>query len=626
MSGIAGVFRRDGTPIDAGTLARAHAAGRDRGVDGGRLWRDGCAGLSHQLLRCTPESSSDQPFADEASGLAITFDGRLDNREDLIASLDAPALAAAGDAWLVLRAYERWQQRAASRLLGDFSFAIWDRPARRLYCARDVIGIRPFCYSRVGDEFLFASELCQLLAAGVPADVDEGAVAEFLSNQITSCDATLYRHIRRLPAAHWMIVDERDVTVERYWSLETVCKLRYDDDREYAEQFSTLLREAVRARLRTDRTPVAAYVSGGIDSSSVVAVTQTLAADERVPVHAFSMLFPTDPAADERPYIESVVDFWKLQWHCGIVPPPSGDEYRDDAMGYRDIPDLPAEHMVGDLRATIRDRGIRVVLTGAGGDNGFAGSLHHYSDLVRQFRFAELWRQILDDARQPDIGWKPSRIFTDGVLPLLPRWFKDAVRPTARRFGWPGGPPSWIPAAFAARVDLEARVHATRCPIADACDASVCDAFQGGWTALMLEMSERRAARVGLDERHPFFDRRIAEFAFAIPERQRWDGVQTKRVVRHAMRKLLPPPVYDRATKADCSRYVVAALDAIGGAAALDRLEIAEAGWVDQRRVSEMYREMARRLDEPGDAFTEHMFPLWMVASIELWHRARTRT
>jgi asparagine synthase (glutamine-hydrolysing) len=209
--------------------------------------------------------------------------------------------------------------------------------------------------------------------------------------------------------------------------------------------------------------------------------------------------------------------------------------------------------MIDDVRAAIRARGLRVVLTGAGGDNGFAGSLHHYSDLLRELRLIELWQQLRTDSQLPDVGWQPSRLFTMGVLPLVPRWVKDAVRPTARRLGWPGGPPDWIPERLAKRVDLEAkrRIRAAAPTEADAC---VVEAFQSGWTVLMLEMSERAAARAGVEERHPFFDRRIAEFALAIPEAQRWKGAQTKRVIRNAMRELLPASVYDRATKADFSR------------------------------------------------------------------------
>ena len=142
MSGIGGLFHRDGRAIDPAELNRIHDAARDRGVDGGRVWIDGCAGFSHQHLRTTPESAGQQPLADPASGLSITFDGRLDNRDELIGALDAPDLRDADDAEIVLRAFAEWREACAARLLGDFSFAVFDTRLRRLYCARDVMGIR----------------------------------------------------------------------------------------------------------------------------------------------------------------------------------------------------------------------------------------------------------------------------------------------------------------------------------------------------------------------------------------------------------------------------------------------------------------------------------------------------
>jgi len=188
-----------------------------------------------------------------------------------------------------------------------------------------------------------------------------------------------------------------------------------------------------------------------------------------------------------------------------------------------------------------------------------------------------------------------------------------------------GGPPSWIPPAFAKHVDLDAR-RRLRQGAATEADACVVEAFQSGWTVLMVEMSERAAARAGIEERHPFFDRRIAEFALAIPETQRWKGAQTKHVIRTAMRERLPPSVYDRATKADFSKYVVAAIDALGGETFFERLEIAHERWVDGPRAVAMSRDMFRRCAAGDDRFTEHMFPLWMIASVELWFRARRTT
>jgi asparagine synthase (glutamine-hydrolysing) len=280
--------------------------------------------------------------------------------------------------------------------------------------------------------------------------------------------------------------------------------------------------------------------------------------------------------------------------------------------------------MMARLRAEIRDLGIRVVLTGEGGDHGFSGSLYHYTDLLRQFRLRDAWTQFRADARVSDIGWSPSRIFTTGVVPLLPRTFKNAVRPLAHRLGWPGGPPRWIPADFASRTGLN-----DGCPVRPALDASfsdthVCETLESGWSTLALEMAERTAARFGLEERHPFFDRRIVEFAIAIPETQRWRDTRTKLVLRNAMRDLLPSSVYGRSDKADFSAHVVAALQTLGGDRFLSQLQIGSHGWIDVTHVRLMYRDMMQRFEHGEASYTEYMFPLWMIASTELWFRTLT--
>jgi len=542
----------------------------------------------------------------------------------LIRDLDATELRGADDPAIVLRAYDRWRDACAGHLLGDFAFTIYDPRARRVYCARDVMGIRPFCYAAVGWTFLFGSELRQVLASGrVNNDPDEAAVAEYLSNAITSRDATLYRYVRRLPPAHWMAVDADRFTVSRYWHLDPTHTLQYRDDREYVEHFRSLFEQAVTCRMRSARPRIAAWLSGGVDSSSVVAMAGGLQAADGVPsVETFSMVFPDDPAADERSYIADVVARVGLPSHTRSGARPDGARFRDQAAAYRDVPDLPVEHLIADVRDAVRGRGINVVLTGAGGDHGFSGSLYHYADLLRGVSVVTLLRQIVADARVSDVGWAPSRLFTMGVLPLLPRRFKDAVRPVARRFGWPGGAPRWIPAAFAARVGLDARLRSEAPETRTAADMWVHAAFESGWSVLMLEMAERSAAAHGLEERHPFFDRRIMEFALAIPEAQRWRGTQTKIVMREALRDRLPVSVYNRRNKADFSPQVIRAIGTLGGAAFFDRLEIAALGWIDQARVSGMYRDMMRRFRAGGDAYTKHMFPLWMVASVELWKRS----
>jgi asparagine synthetase B (glutamine-hydrolysing) len=134
-------------------------------------------------------------------------------------------------------------------------------------------------------------------------------------------------------------------------------------------------------------------------------------------------------------------------------------------------------------------------------------------------------------------------------------------------------------------------------------------------------MAERTAARFGLEERHPFFDRRVLEFAAAVPEGQRWRDTRTKLVVRNAMRNLLPASVLGRTDKADFSAHVVHALRALGGEGFFSQLQISSQGWVDVRQVMLMYRDMMLRFSRADVSYTDHMFPLWMIASTELWFR-----
>jgi asparagine synthase (glutamine-hydrolysing) len=595
VSGIAGLFHRDGRAVDPVELNRIHDAARDRGVDGGRVWIDGCAGFAYQHLRTTPESGGEQPLSDPASGLSMTFDGRLDNRDELIRALDAPELRDSDDAEIALRAFANWREACAARLLGDFAFAVFDRRLRRLYCARDVMGIRPFYYAAVGWAFLFGTELRQVLASGrVSADYDEGTVAECLADELSTLDATFYRYVRRLPPAHWMTIDAHRIAVNRYWRLDPARRLVYRDDREYAEHFRSLFENAVVCRLRCAQPRVAAWLSGGVDSSSVVGMARALAAKRDVPaVETFSMIFPDDPEADERGYIADVVALsnWPAHQRPGEFPDEAA--VFDHAAAYRDVPAVPGEYLAADLRKSARERDIHVVLTGAGGE-GFSGSLHHYADLLRSGRLVDVARRIV----------------------------AYAVRPLARRLGWSGGPPKWIPADFAARVDLDARMRGERRSANVPESDWVCASYENARSVLTLEIGERAAALHGLEERHPYFDRRVVEFALAIPEAQRCRGSQTKVVIREAMRDWLPASVYHRRGKADFSAQVVRALEVLGGAAFLDRLTIASLGWIDAEHVRWMYRDMIGRFRIADAAYTRHISALWAVASVELWYRA----
>ena len=616
MSGITGLFHRDQRPAATDVVARMMAAASHRGADGAGTWSDGAVALGHQLRRTTSIDDAPQPVVDRSLARTITFDGRLDNRDELMSALNGDGRPDDDDAALILAAYDAWGPSCAARLIGDFAFAIWDSRTRSVFCARDVMGVKPFYYCLVPHAFAFASELRQVLASGVvDPEPNEAMVAEYLSASIQSQSETLFRGVMRLPAAHTMTVGETGVAIRRYWQLDPSNDVVCRSDDEYAERFADVFRRAVACRLRGG--PSTFFLSGGLDSSSVVVT----AAQCGVSIDTFSMVFPGHLALDETRYIADVVASCRAAAHVVTLPAAGPQVTRQNIARRRDVADLPCDGIGESLLAAMKARGARVALSGHGGDHAFAGTIYHYADLLRDAEYVGFVRQLWADARTPDNGWSIWDPLLCGLRPLLAPAVRRALRPFARRVGLVPAGPDWIEPSLAARVSLADRL---RPPSLDSEPASfgrrtALENYASGWLFLVNEMTDCRAAEHGLDARHPFLDRRVVEFAVGIPEAQRWRGRETKYVVRRGIGSL-PPSVRSRLDKADFTPCVVDAFAALGGAGALHRLRIADAGWVSQARVDRMCADAVRMPDRGDNALSGALLSLWMIACVETWY------
>ncbi|MGE3177919.1 MAG: asparagine synthase-related protein, partial [Vicinamibacterales bacterium] len=464
--------------------------------------------------------------------------------------------------------------------------------------------------------FVAATELTQVLASGVPRAPCEPFVAELLAFDVRSRHETLYQGILRLPPGHWMTVTGRDVCVRRYWAPNPHAELAPASDADYAAQCAELL-----GRVVADRAPAGgttgAYLSGGLDSSSVVCAAHAIGR----PIETFSMVFPDAPDADETPYIDAVCSHVRVPNHRRAMTAIDADRYGRTAGARADLPELPGDAIGWPLLEAMRDRGLTAALTGAGGDYGFTGSFSHYADLLRQGDIAALVRRLKHDRVTEDAGWSWQVLFSSGFRLLVPTPVRRAVRPVARTLGWGTQVPPWIDAAFARRTGLLDRLSAPLGPDDGALPSrvAVCGLFESGWTARLLEAGDRAAADYGIELRHPFFDRRLVEFAVALPERQRWRGATTKFVLREAMRERLPETVYARTGKADASAFVPRAIEALGGAPALERLRIAGAGWVDGAAIAAAYRRARLQFARGDEDYCAGMFPVWMALAVETW-------
>ncbi len=614
MSGIALIFHRDASPSDPDSLMRMMSASPDRARDGAGQFTSGPVDLGHQMLHTTLESIAEsQPFVDRPSGLCISMDGRVDNRAELVR--DVNQHPEAGDAELVLRCYQRWGPACAHRIVGDFAFAIWDPRERRVFLVRDAMGIKPLYYYADSRIFLAASELTQIVAhPGVSPCVNEALAAEYLACAMTGAEETLYRGIYRLPPAHSLTVTAAGLIKRRYFDIDAAKTIRYQRDEDYSDHFLEIFSEAVRCRLRS-QTAAGVFLSGGVDSSSVAGVACRL----RKPLDAFSMVFPGE-ACDESAFIGDMVVKSGVRSHTAGASGKNAAEYLAQVRRFNDFPDYPNGAMSNSLSQVALQKECRVILTGLGGDEWLMGSHYGYADLLKRLKVRSLARKLRANARAGGGRFSWRTLLRFGLWPLLPK----SAQTIAGGFLDRNRIPSWIDARFAARTGLAERLRqdTPTPPFPTLAQKDLYSVYASGWRVHALEMEERSASSFGMEQRHPFSDRRLLEFALALPEDQRWRDDRTKFVLRQAMRPILPESIRERRSKAEFSSVFLKAFQRNGGAHSFENLPIAAAGWVDQREVERKYRRMENEHRSGSLGYTRHTCPLWMVFGINLWFDA----
>ena len=539
-----------------------------------------------------------------AGGLSIAFDGRIDNRDELLAAFTDSA-ATETDGALVLRAYERWGEDSPAHLLGDFAYVIWDPRVRRLFCARDPLGIRPFYYFTDGRVFLWASEPHQLLShPAVPKRPNESMVAEYLAVDLCSLEQTLYQGIYRLPPAHFISVGPAGLRKQRYWDAGLSRRIRYRNNSEYAEHFHEVLKESVRCRLRSEG-PVGAELSGGVDSSCVVGMCQSLFRSGAAPgqgFETFSLVFP-GRRCDETEYLREVVRFWKLE-SSEVPVTPDPEWYADCARRYQYLPDHANFHM-SDLLSTLAGRkGIRVLLTGLGGDDWFTG--------LPPWQGSSMRRALHRLREEPSVA--TLRSLSAGLLRRVRR-HPDAG--TSQRAC------PWIPAAFYSRAHASLDKPDTLSPrvFASRTQEYLYRSFSDAFRLHCFEMTRRASVRCGMEHRHPLHDRRLIELSLAFPADQLWSGNQGKAVLRRAMKGLVPDRVLNRSTKAEFSHTSAQLFESDCIAPLFRSPRIAEQGWVDRDQVALMYQEFVSAY-RAGNESPPRVWPLSMILAVELWFRA----
>jgi len=533
MSGITGIVRLDGGPVDAALLRRMTDSMGQRGPDGRQIWIQGQAGLGHALLRTSDESAIDDDQPASLDGrLWIAADARVDGRDELVRKLGGHRrtdLRSASDAQLILHAYDVWGTECVTHLLGDFSFAIWDIRARRLFCARDHFGVKPFYYAKTAVGIVFSNTLaCIRLDPEIRDELNEAAIGDFLlfgSNQDPA--TTAFADVRRLAPAHTLVCENGAIALHRYWSVPTDGRIRYRHSRDYVERFNELLSAAVRDRIRSKRIGV--WMSGGIDSTSITAVSRQCLADRHASFDLLAHTFVYDSLLPDRERHYAGVAAKALGIKTSYF---AADDYKPFAGWERR--DVLTPEPIDDPFFLMRTAQLkhaslhsRTLLSGEGGDELLWRSFA--VDLVGRMPPIELAgdiaRSLFIHRRRPGLGLRAK----------AKQWLPD----DSRLAPYPG----WLNGTLAHRMNLRGRyeqVMARRNPLQHPMRA---DAHRRLTTAIWpwyFESSDPGVTGVPVEASFPFLDVRLVTYALAIPPMP-W--FIDKHLLREAMRGQLPDEV-----------------------------------------------------------------------------------
>jgi asparagine synthase (glutamine-hydrolysing) len=633
MSGIMGIFYRDGRLVDREDLRQMSSTLYQRGPDGEGIWCEGSVGFANRMLWTTPESQRETlPSVSESGKLAITADARIDNREELIHLLKFKSVPRSeiSDSDLILAAYRKWEERCPEYLLGDFAFAIWDQKKHQLFCARDHSGVKPFYYYITGQIFVFASEIKAILClAEIPARLNEDKVADHLLGRFEDNTRTFFQDILRLPPHHSLTVRGDKVSFSSYWTLDPTRELKLRSDEEYAEGFRELFIEAVDCRLRS-AFPVGSHLSGGLDSSSITTVARNLYQRRgQGPLQTFSLVFEAGSKPDERPYIDAVLAGDGLEPHF----------IRGDRIG--PLTDLDQMHRFLDepissgnlflIWAVNKDaakRQVRVLLDGYDGDTTVSHGTGYFYQLAFEGNWLKLAREAGSYAHHfgispPHLIW--FWVWGRGIYPRITqtsilepaRLLKRAVR---RHKDKPAHPVTSrqkiISPEFLSRLEQSSNGRPEQSTPKTEREAHFRRLI---WDlhVRVLEAQDRTAAAFSLEKRYPFWDKRLVEFCLALPPEQKLKNGWERMIMRKALGGILPEKVRWRRGKSDMSSNFD------GRLRSFNRDQLAEVafnkGSLLEKYVNRFVLENIYNRITTNTASGEDMLMFWKAVTLGLW-------
>ena len=618
MSALGGVLNFGSTlsPADRHTLIALGKALEARGPDGGGESVSACVGMTYRAFHTTHESLFEVQPLMSSGGHMLAWDGRLDNRDELIRELYSGRREekTITDLEIVMAAYLKWGDGSFVRLIGDFCLALWDANVKVLLLVRDVIGSRPLYYSVGINRIVWSTELLPLIdAANIACEVNEEYVAGFLA-RYPKPGVTPYKHVFTVkPQCVVAVTKHGQLQETRYWGLDPRRESRYRNDEEYEEHFLQEFCAGVKARLRSHRT-VFAELSGGLDSSSIVCVGDQLIQNREVQVsrlETISSVYDESATADESKYIQHVEQYiGRTGHHLTESKYPILARLDHSPTLVPNGVDGFAEYYRG-VQDTMENNGARVLLSGEGGDQMLGSSddpAPELCDLLVQGKLLTLHKrlQVWSGTVKRSYLWL---LWQRTITPTLPHSLQTFC----------SGPvhlvPPWFNAKFVARAQLKERLRMD-VDIYGFNYPSDRDQSSGFVSVVNHISAGYRREQLSAEIRYPFLHRPLVEFLQAIPFEQRVRPGETRSLMRRSLRNFLPERIAKRRSKGNPHEALCRAV-----IRELPRLQtlfkdarVSAYGYVDAV-------ELLKALESARHGLTTNFVALLKTISLEFWLR-----
>jgi len=556
MCGIVGICSlADSLPIDSAVLAAMNDTLVHRGPDSGGTYEEpGAVGLAMRRLSIIDVRGGDQPIANEDGSVRVVYNGEIYNFRELRGDLERRGhrFETHADTEVIVHAYEEWGDDCVTRLRGMFTFALWDSRRRRLLLARDRVGVKQLFYTVARGQLLWGSEIKALLQhPEVERRLRPSAINHFLSFLYVPEPLTMFEGIEELRAGHLLVAEKGSVRIRPYWQLD------YDVDPQMtldqaAEGLRAQLDEAVRIRLISD-VPLGAFLSGGIDSGSVVAL---MARHANAPVNTFSIGYATGGEAfDERAHARELAERYGTH-HREFEMRPDLVAIAPDLVRAFDQPSADSTAIPTWYLSKYTRQHVTVALSGLGGDEVAAGYERHRGALLgERLGWVPGWvrrgvlRPLADALREPRSGsqWvqRAKRFARAMELPFDERYFELLVQHSRETRE------ALLSPEIREQIDLDdprSHFHATLEPVREAhpLNRALFADLKLYLPGDLLTLTDRISMAHSLEVRVPFLDHELLEFAARIPPELKLRRMERKHVLKRAVRDLLPESFFQR--------------------------------------------------------------------------------